>query len=71
VPRQARGRRIEVVTNTNSAELAGLDASISWDKHTLSIYGRLAMEFGYRLHAMRRDWARWAIEQLETPSHHT
>lgn len=59
-------RKLEADASTNSAELTALDASITWDDDTLSTYGRLAMEFGHRLHAMRRDWARWAIEQLET-----
>ena len=59
-------RKLEADAGTNSAELTALDASITWDDDSLSIYGRLAMEFGHRLHAMRRDWARWAIEQLET-----
>ena len=63
-------RKLEADANTNSAQLTALDASIAWDQDSLSIYGRLAMEFGHRLHAMRRDWARWAIEQLETPSPH-
>jgi PadR family transcriptional regulator, regulatory protein AphA len=60
-------RKLEADANTDSAELTTLDTSITWDEDSLSIYGRLAMEFGHRLHAMRRDWARWAIEQLETP----
>lgn len=60
-------RKLEADASTNSAELTALDASITWDEDSLSIYGRLALEFGHRLHAMRRDWARWAIEQLETP----
>jgi PadR family transcriptional regulator AphA len=61
-------RKLEANASTASAELTALDASITWDDDSLSIYGRLAMEFGHRLHAMRRDWARWAIEQLEAPS---
>ena len=63
-------RKLEADASTDSAELTALDASITWDDDSLSIYGRLAIEFGHRLHAMRRDWARWAIEQLETPSRH-
>jgi PadR family transcriptional regulator, regulatory protein AphA len=59
-------RKLEADASTNSAQLTALDASITWDDDSLSIYGRLAMEFGHRLHAMRRDWAQWAIEQLET-----
>jgi len=57
---------LETDASTNSAQLTALDASITWDHDSLSIYGRLAMEFGHRLHTMRRDWAQWAIEQLET-----
>lgn len=61
-------RTLEADAHTTSAQLTALDAAITWDQDSLSIYGRLAMEFGHRLHAMRRDWARWAIEQLQTPS---
>lgn len=61
-------RKLEADATTNSTELTALDASITWDEDSLSVYGRLAMEFGHRLHAMRRDWAHWAIEQLETPN---
>ena len=62
-------RKLEADASRDSAELTALDASITWDEDSLPIYGQLAMEFGHRLHAMRRDWARWAIEQLETPGH--
>ncbi|MBV9163424.1 MAG: hypothetical protein JO281_18150, partial [Pseudonocardiales bacterium] len=57
--------KLETDASADSAELAALDASTAWDEDSLSTYGRLATEFGYRLHAMRRDWARWAIEQLK------
>jgi PadR family transcriptional regulator AphA len=60
---QARAR-------TDAEELRALDASITWDEDTLSTYGRLAIEYGHRIRAAQRDWARWAIERLtaSTPS---
>jgi DNA-binding PadR family transcriptional regulator len=59
-------RQVEADATMDRTELGSLDASITWDEDSLSVYGRLVLEFGYRLHAMRREWARWAIEQLET-----
>ncbi|MFI6458197.1 PadR family transcriptional regulator [Streptosporangium amethystogenes] len=31
----------------------------------LSVYGRLALEWGLRATAMRRDWAEWAAHEIE------
>ncbi|MEV4239870.1 MULTISPECIES: PadR family transcriptional regulator [unclassified Nocardia] len=46
------------------AELAALEASIDWDDDDLSVYGRIAMEWGQRFHAMSQEWAEWAIGQI-------
>ncbi|MEU3402686.1 PadR family transcriptional regulator [Streptomyces sp. NPDC006670] len=44
--------------------LRALERSIDWGEDTLSVHGRIALEYGLRFHAMRRDWARWAATQL-------
>lgn len=58
---------------TDLADLVGeedealreLERSIDWDEGDLSVYGRIAMEYGLRFNAMRLDWAKWAAEQLD------
>jgi PadR family transcriptional regulator AphA len=47
------------------AALQELERSIAWDDSDLSVYGRLAMEYGLRFNAMRVEWAEWAAEQLK------
>lgn len=44
--------------------LRALERSIDWGEDTLSVHGRIALEYGLRFNAMRRDWARWAATQL-------
>ncbi|MFI0351374.1 PadR family transcriptional regulator [Actinomadura sp. 9N407] len=48
-------------------ELAELDASLDWehDNDGLAPAGRIALEYGKRYMAMRREWAEWALEQIE------
>ncbi|QNE20249.1 PadR family transcriptional regulator [Kribbella qitaiheensis] len=46
-------------------ELKSLDGSIEWDDEDLSIYGRIALEYGQRFSAMQRDWAEWALTQVK------
>ncbi|NUP38781.1 MAG: PadR family transcriptional regulator [Streptomyces sp.] len=46
------------------AELEQLDASIDWGDDRISVYGRLALEYGLRLTAMQEEWAEWAREQV-------
>jgi DNA-binding PadR family transcriptional regulator len=41
--------------------------STAWkDGENLSLYGRLALEYGLRLAAMKNQWAAWAADQLNT-----
>jgi DNA-binding PadR family transcriptional regulator len=47
------------------AALARLEADVDWGDDHVSVYGRLALEFGLRLAVMQEEWARWAAEQLE------
>ncbi|MFF2193663.1 PadR family transcriptional regulator [Streptomyces sp. NPDC058157] len=44
--------------------LRALERSIDWGEDALSVHGRIALEYGLRFNAMRRDWARWAATQL-------
>jgi PadR family transcriptional regulator AphA len=44
--------------------LAAIDSSIAWDEDDLSVYGRIALEYGKRFSAMRHEWAAWAESQL-------
>ncbi|WP_433678988.1 PadR family transcriptional regulator [Nocardia sp. CA-119907] len=55
---------IETASTKDAAELAALEASIDWDDDDLSVYGRIAMEWGKRFHAMKREWAEWALTQI-------
>ncbi|MFF7354253.1 PadR family transcriptional regulator [Streptomyces filipinensis] len=41
--------------------------SVDWDDDNLSVYGRIALEYGLRFNAMRREWAEWAAEQIKQP----
>ncbi|MFF7748661.1 PadR family transcriptional regulator [Streptomyces sp. NPDC007971] len=46
-------------------QLKQLDAAIDWDDDNLSVHGRIALEYGLRFNAMRREWAEWAATQLK------
>ncbi|MGW2681331.1 PadR family transcriptional regulator [Streptomyces sp. NPDC001436] len=45
-------------------DLRALEQSIDWGADQLSVHGRIALEYGLRFNAMRREWARWAAAQL-------
>ncbi|WP_067483125.1 PadR family transcriptional regulator [Actinomadura hibisca] len=47
------------------ADLLDLEGRIKWDDDNLAVYGRLAMEYGKRFMAMRRDWYEWAAKEIE------
>ncbi|MFD0856147.1 PadR family transcriptional regulator, partial [Actinomadura adrarensis] len=47
-------------------ELVSLENSMDWTQDTLAEFGRLALEFGQRYMVMRREWAEWALDQLES-----
>jgi DNA-binding PadR family transcriptional regulator len=47
------------------AELAGVARKVPWEDDNLSVYGRLALEYGQRLTEMRREWLEWAVRQIE------
>ncbi|MFJ9646495.1 PadR family transcriptional regulator [Streptomyces sp. NPDC101206] len=44
--------------------LTALGKSVAQGEDPLSVYGRIAMEWGLRLSATQREWAEWAQEQL-------
>ncbi|MRH88088.1 PadR family transcriptional regulator [Nocardia sp. SYP-A9097] len=44
--------------------LRTLGEAVDWDDSDLSVYGRMAMEWGERFAAMNQEWARWALEQI-------
>lgn len=44
--------------------LRDLERSVDWDDGNLSVYGRIALEYGLRFSVMRREWAEWAAEQV-------
>ncbi|WP_026415880.1 PadR family transcriptional regulator [Actinomadura oligospora] len=44
--------------------LGELEGAIDWGEDNLSFYGRLAMEYGKRSMAMRREWYDWVLKEL-------
>jgi PadR family transcriptional regulator AphA len=44
--------------------LRDLEASVDWGDDAISVYGRLALEYGLRLTAMQEEWARWAAGEV-------
>ncbi|MGI8335908.1 PadR family transcriptional regulator [Actinomadura scrupuli] len=65
-PEQARAY-LEGLAATAAADrdaLVKLGESIDWGGDGLSVHGRLALEYGLRFSAMRRDWAEWAAGQI-------
>lgn len=51
------GRRLD--------ELTALEQKVDWGDDDLSVYGRLAIEYGKRYLAMRRDWFDWAMHEIK------
>jgi hypothetical protein len=45
--------------------LRELERGIEWDESDLSLYGRIALEYGLRFNAMRHEWAEWAADQVK------
>jgi DNA-binding PadR family transcriptional regulator len=41
-----------------------LDRATDWDEGDLSVYGRIALEWGKRYCAMNEEWFGWALAQL-------
>lgn len=45
--------------------LKKLERATDWDENDMAVYGRIALEYGLRVNAMRREWAAWAVEQIK------
>ncbi|MFG2713579.1 PadR family transcriptional regulator [Streptomyces goshikiensis] len=56
--------RIAEEEDEQIAELEGLLGSREWTGDRLSVSGRLVLEYGLRGSAMKREWARWALDQI-------
>ncbi|MEU6593780.1 PadR family transcriptional regulator [Streptomyces sp. NPDC046881] len=65
-PEQARAYLTELTEMSEESyeQLRRLSDSIDWDDGNLSVYGRIALEYGMRFNAMRREWAEWAAQQI-------
>ncbi|MFD5075750.1 PadR family transcriptional regulator [Streptomyces sp. NPDC058371] len=65
-PEQARGYLTELVELSDEGyqSLRRLEESVDWDAGSLSVYGRISLEYGLRFNAMRREWAEWAAGQI-------
>ncbi|KAK1178932.1 PadR family transcriptional regulator [Streptomyces sp. NBS 14/10] len=65
-PEQARAYLTGLVemSERGHEELCRLGESIDWGDDDLSVYGRIALEYGLRFNAMRREWAEWAAGQI-------
>ncbi|MFC7266401.1 PadR family transcriptional regulator, partial [Streptomyces lutosisoli] len=65
-PEQARGYLTELIELSDQGYqgLRRLEESVDWDDDNLSVYGRIALEYGLRFNAMRREWAEWAAGQI-------
>ncbi|MEV8558172.1 PadR family transcriptional regulator [Streptomyces sp. NPDC051917] len=65
-PEQARAYLTDLAAMSQAGydQLRRLADSIDWDEGNLSVHGRIALEYGLRFNAMRREWAEWAAEQI-------
>ncbi|WP_371502535.1 PadR family transcriptional regulator [Kitasatospora sp. NBC_00374] len=65
-PEQARDylRWLAEVSAQGHDRLRAVEESVDWDDDSLSAHGRIALEYGLRFNAMRREWAEWAAEQI-------
>ncbi|MEV0415835.1 PadR family transcriptional regulator [Streptomyces sp. NPDC050448] len=65
-PDRARGYLTELM-EMSEHEYEGLRRladSIGWGDDPLSVNGKIALEYGLRFNAMRREWAAWAADQI-------
>ncbi|MET7685314.1 PadR family transcriptional regulator [Streptomyces sp. NPDC005423] len=66
-PEQARAYLDELagMSEQEHDDLQRLMESIDWGDDNLAVYGRIALEYGLRFNAMRREWAEWAAAQIK------
>lgn len=65
-PEEARAylrRRVEYVSK-QLEYLEGIKPFVESGHDNLSVYGRLALEYGLRLGRVQREWAEWAESQI-------
>ena len=67
-PEQAREylRRQAEDSAEHHEQLRGLEKELAQDRDSLAGYGRLALEWGLRFTAMQREWAQWAVGQVDS-----
>lgn len=41
-----------------------IDETTEWDEEMISVYGRIALEYGLRMSATQEEWARWAADEV-------
>ncbi|MFF3542577.1 PadR family transcriptional regulator [Streptomyces platensis] len=46
------------------ATLEHLEETTEWDEEMISVYGRIALDYGLRISAMQEEWARWAADEV-------
>lgn len=65
-PDQARSYLTELMKLSEQEHegLRRLADSIDWGDDPLSVNGKIALEYGLRFNAMRREWAAWATDQI-------
>ncbi|MER7505017.1 PadR family transcriptional regulator [Nonomuraea pusilla] len=65
-PEQARAylRRQAEVAGERLERLEGIRSFVEDGKDNLSVYGRIALEYGVRLGQAQRQWAEWAEQQI-------
>ncbi|WP_433421211.1 PadR family transcriptional regulator [Microtetraspora malaysiensis] len=66
-PEQARQylRDRAAAAVTQHEGLAKIREFIADEQDALSVYGRIAMEWGLRFSAMQQEWAEWAAEEID------
>jgi PadR family transcriptional regulator AphA len=55
-----------VEAEAQQKELSAIADEIREDTGDLAVYGRIALEWGLRYAVMRREWAEWAVRQLDS-----
>lgn len=46
------------------ATLEHIEETAEWDEEMISVYGRIALEYGLRMSATQEEWARWAADEV-------
>jgi DNA-binding PadR family transcriptional regulator len=64
---QAREHMVAVAEHADAEvkRLEELHDAIDWSDEEASFYGRAALEYGLRMHAMEADWARWLVKAID------